>query len=123
MADVDITATRPTQHPAEGQRKRVRKTQPEYPWRVTFALADDQYQALQVVKKMFRTSEALDLNENIVAIEQWRSTLDDKQRRRLRDPQNVVKKWRISTAPKDKAGRPALPYALQPRRGAGSSPL
>lgn len=58
MADVDITATRPTLHPAEGQRKRTRKTQPEYPWRVTFALADDQYQALQVVKKMFRTSEA-----------------------------------------------------------------
>lgn len=58
MADVDITATRPTLHPAEGQRKRTRKTQPEYPWRITFALADDQYQALQVVKKMFRTSEA-----------------------------------------------------------------
>ena len=122
MADVDITATRPTQHPAEGQRKRVRKTQPEYPWRVTFALADDQYQALQVVKKMFRTSEALDLNENIVAIEQWRSTLDDKQRRRLHDPtssRNGAYRLHQRTRP----AAPALPYALQPRRGAGSSPL
>lgn len=58
MSDTAVTEPRPTLHLAEGQRKRTRKAQPEYPFRLTFCLAPDQYENLQVVKKAFRASEA-----------------------------------------------------------------
>jgi len=43
-------------------------------------------------------SMAVELAENITAIEQWRSTLPEKQRRRLVHPQSIVKRWKASLA-------------------------
>jgi hypothetical protein len=43
-------------------------------------------------------SWALALNENLRAIEEWRSTLPDRERRRLINPQSVVKRWQRATA-------------------------
>jgi hypothetical protein len=45
-------------------------------------------------------SAALDLIENLPAIEQWRSTLPERQRRRLVHPLSVTRRWRTATAPK-----------------------
>jgi len=42
-------------------------------------------------------SHVIEMFENIVAIEAWRATLPDKQRRRLRGPQINVRRWRAST--------------------------
>ncbi len=42
-------------------------------------------------------SHAITLHENLQAIEQWRTTLPDKQRRRLRGAQQNVKRWRRET--------------------------
>src|SRR5450759_3602226 len=39
-------------------------------------------------------SVALELNENIFAIEQWRATLTDKERRRCVHPLYNVRRWR-----------------------------
>jgi hypothetical protein len=47
------------------------------------------------MRKMTR-SWAIALYENAPAIEQWRSELPERERRRLRDPQSVVRKWRQS---------------------------
>jgi hypothetical protein len=44
-------------------------------------------------------SVALELNENIAAVEAWRATLNDKQRRRCVHPLSVVRRWRKATAP------------------------
>ena len=38
-------------------------------------------------------------------ISQWRATLTDRERRRLTNPQSIVRRWRKDTAPKDKADR------------------
>lgn len=43
-------------------------------------------------------SHVIEMFENIEAIEAWRATLPDKQRRRLRSPQINVRRWRASTA-------------------------
>jgi hypothetical protein len=43
-------------------------------------------------------SVAIELAENIEAIEQWRSTLPEKQRRRLVHPLSNVRRWRAATA-------------------------
>jgi hypothetical protein len=43
-------------------------------------------------------SVAIELAENIDAIEQWRSTLPEKQRRRLVHPLSNVRRWKASTA-------------------------
>jgi hypothetical protein len=43
-------------------------------------------------------SVAIELAESIEAIEQWRSTLPEKQRRRLTHPLSNVRRWRASTA-------------------------
>ena len=43
-------------------------------------------------------SWALTLHENVAAITTWRETLTDKQRKRLRNPQAIVVRWRRSTA-------------------------
>src|SRR5262249_54074715 len=40
---------------------------------------------------------AIILFENAAEIERWRSGLPERERRRLRDPQSVVRKWRLST--------------------------
>ncbi len=42
-------------------------------------------------------SVAIELAENIAAIEQWRSTLPERQRRRLVHPLSNVRRWRAST--------------------------
>jgi hypothetical protein len=39
---------------------------------------------------------AIALYENAAEIERWRSGLSEKERRRLRDPQSVVRRWRQS---------------------------
>jgi hypothetical protein len=39
-------------------------------------------------------SWAIALYENAAAIEQWRSGLPERERKRLRDPQSVVRRWR-----------------------------
>jgi hypothetical protein len=39
---------------------------------------------------------AIALYENAAAIERWRSSLSEKDRKRLRDPQSIVRKWRQS---------------------------
>ena len=44
-------------------------------------------------------SVALELNENITAIEAWRATLTDKQRRRCVHPLSNVRAWRKAVAP------------------------
>jgi hypothetical protein len=41
-------------------------------------------------------SYAVALHENLPAIEQWRATLPDKERRRLRGAQQNVKRWKAS---------------------------
>ena len=43
-------------------------------------------------------SVAIELAENIEAIEQWRSTLDERTRRRLVHPLSNVRRWRAATA-------------------------
>jgi hypothetical protein len=42
-------------------------------------------------------SHAITLHENLEAIDEWRATLPDKQRRRLRGAQQNVKRWRKAT--------------------------
>jgi len=42
-------------------------------------------------------SVAIEMHENIDAIEQWRTTLTDKQRRRLRGPLQNVRRWKRET--------------------------
>jgi hypothetical protein len=41
-------------------------------------------------------SVAIELHENAAAIEQWRSTLSERQRRRLIHPLSNVRRWRAS---------------------------
>jgi hypothetical protein len=41
-------------------------------------------------------SVALELNENISAIEQWRATLTDKQRQRCIHPLSNLRRWRAA---------------------------
>jgi hypothetical protein len=43
-------------------------------------------------------SVAIELAENITAIEQWRSTLDERTRRRLVHPLSNVARWKASLA-------------------------
>src|SRR5215472_8989579 len=43
-------------------------------------------------------SVAIELHENAAAIEAWRTTLPEKQRRRLVHPLSNVRRWRASTA-------------------------
>jgi hypothetical protein len=45
-------------------------------------------------------SVALDLNENLSEIEAWRTTLTEKERRRLVHPLSNVRRWRKATTPK-----------------------
>lgn len=47
-------------------------------------------------------SVAVELHENIEAVEQWRSTLSEKDRRRLVHPLSNVRRWRQATQPKAK---------------------
>jgi hypothetical protein len=49
-------------------------------------------------------SVALELNENISAIEQWRASLTDKERRRCVHPLSNVRAWRKATAPNRASG-------------------
>jgi hypothetical protein len=42
-------------------------------------------------------SVAIELAENIEAVEQWRATLPERQRRRLMHPLSNVRRWRAST--------------------------
>jgi len=48
-------------------------------------------------------SMAIELAENIEAIEAWRSTLPEKQRRRLVHPLSNVARWKAATAPNGKS--------------------
>ena len=43
-------------------------------------------------------SVAIELHENAAAIEVWRATLPEKQRRRLVHPLSNVRRWRAATA-------------------------
>jgi hypothetical protein len=45
-------------------------------------------------------SVAIELNENISAIEQWRATLTDKERRRCVHPLSNVRRWRAQNKTK-----------------------
>ena len=42
-------------------------------------------------------SVAIEFSENIAAIEQWRATLGEKERRRLLHPLSNVSRWRAAT--------------------------
>jgi hypothetical protein len=57
-------------------------------------------------------SHAIDLHENLEAIEQWRATLPDKQRRRLQGPQQNVRRWRRETQQNAKPRRDDIARAL-----------
>ncbi len=57
-------------------------------------------------------SYAVALHESLQAIEQWRATLPDKQRRRLRGAQQNVKRWRKATGAKSPVGRDDVAAAL-----------
>jgi hypothetical protein len=48
-------------------------------------------------------SVAIELFENIAAIEAWRGTLRERQRRRLIHPLSNVRRWRASTQPDGKS--------------------
>jgi hypothetical protein len=48
-------------------------------------------------------SVAIELHENISAIEAWRLTLDEKDRRRLSHPLSNVRRWRAATTPRPEA--------------------
>jgi hypothetical protein len=63
-------------------------------------------------------SWALALNENLDAIEEWRRALSDRDRRRLVNPQSVVKRWQRATAqpPAKPADDPAQAAAQAWRR-------
>lgn len=43
-------------------------------------------------------SGAIELHENVHAIEQWRASLTDRERRRLTHPLSNVRRWRAATA-------------------------
>lgn len=47
---------------------------------------------------------ALDLDANIAAVEAWRNTLDERKRRRLRDAQSIMHRWRADTGPAEASG-------------------
>ena len=49
-------------------------------------------------------SVAIELAENAEAITAWRNSLPEKRRRRLVNPQSVVKRWRASTGLNGKSG-------------------
>ena len=55
-------------------------------------------------------SWTLDLNQNILAVlQQWRAPLTDRERKRLTNPQSIVRRWRKDTAPIHKAGGAGSP--------------
>jgi hypothetical protein len=54
-------------------------------------------------------SWTLDLHTHLAEISQWRATLTDRKRRRLTNPQSIVRRWRKDTAPIHKAGGAGSP--------------
>jgi hypothetical protein len=46
-------------------------------------------------------SVCIELAENAEAITAWRDALSEKQRRRLRHPLSITRRWRAATAPSD----------------------
>jgi hypothetical protein len=48
-------------------------------------------------------SVAVELHENIAEIEAWRSTLDERDRRRLTHPLSNVRRWRAAIMPRPEA--------------------
>jgi hypothetical protein len=48
-------------------------------------------------------SVAIELAENIAAIEQWRSTLDERTSRRLVHPLSNVRRWKAAVQAKEQA--------------------
>ncbi len=73
------------------------------PYSATFSSWLDQH-GFQGMSKPLR-SWTLDMHEHLAEISQWRATLTDRERRRLTNPQSIVRRWRKDTAPKDKADR------------------
>jgi hypothetical protein len=57
-------------------------------------------------------SHAITLHENLTAIEQWRASLPDKQRRRLRGAQQNVKRWRRETRQPSEPCRDSVAMAV-----------
>ena len=62
-------------------------------------------------------SVAIELAENAQAITAWRNSLPEKQRRRLINPQSVVKRWRASQLQSDSC-RPSDKPSPDPQRDA-----
>jgi hypothetical protein len=56
-------------------------------------------------------SVAIELHENIAAITAWRTTLSEKDRRRLVHPLSNVRRWRAATVHKTKCADDALKAA------------
>jgi len=56
-------------------------------------------------------SVAIELHENIEAIEQWRTTLTEKQRRRCVHPLSNVRRWRAATAQNKSSGTDSVSKA------------
>ena len=53
-----------------------------------------------------RRSEAIELHENISAIEAWRATLPERQRRWLQGPQQTLRRWKAETGQVTQSKRP-----------------
>ena len=51
-------------------------------------------------------SLAIELNENIIAVEQWRMTLSEKERIRLQGPQQTLRRWKVETGQVTQSKRP-----------------
>lgn len=61
-------------------------------------------------------SVAIELNENLSAIESWRQTLSEKQRKQLVHPLSNVRRWRQATAGKTRVNDAAKAAAAAWRR-------
>jgi hypothetical protein len=71
-------------------------------------------------------SVAIELNENVRAIEAWRATLSDKKRKRLIHPLSNMRAWRKATNPQPRQSRiklkpPAMLGGLRFAFGWGAS--
>src|SRR5262245_38059658 len=68
-------------------------------WGSAYSKVFSQWMQQHGFGKMLKStrSHAIDMFENIDAIEQWRSTLTDRERRRLQGPQQNLRRWRRET--------------------------
>ena len=85
---------------AVGKAHALRVTGANAPWGRTYSRVFGEWIKTHHFDRMVKSvrSVAIELHENISAIEAWRATLSEKQRRRLVHPLSNVRRWRKATA-------------------------